>query len=56
MEYPSEMELVKDLILDNVLIKINEKVTAIKSTNEWYKVFHYTGWWKVPAQYFEKGE
>jgi hypothetical protein len=53
---PSEMKLIQDLKLDNVLIKTNEELTALKVTDKWYKVFHRTGWWKVPSEYFEKGD
>ncbi len=51
---PLKAKLIQDLKLDNVLIKTNEEVTALKVTDEWYKVFHSTGWWKVPSEYFEK--
>jgi len=50
---PDEMPIVLDLKLDDVSIKAGTKVTALKVNDKWYKVYHHTGWWKVPAEYFE---
>lgn len=48
-----DKELLKDLELDQVIIKKGKFVSALKVNDEWYKLFHHTGWWRVPVEYFE---
>ena len=47
-------KLIRDLILCDTIIKIDETIDAIKINPEEYIVFHHTGWSIVHASYFEK--
>ena len=46
-------KLIKELILDGVVEPVGNEVHALKVTTDMYKVFHRTGWWAIPAEYFE---
>jgi hypothetical protein len=48
-----KVRLIKDINFDNIIEKEGNKLHAIKITEEVYKVFHFTGWWVVPKEYFE---
>jgi len=47
-----EIKVIKELKLDNVLIPIGKELTGFKDEKD-YKIFHHTGWWSVPNEYFE---
>lgn len=51
---PEEKKLLHNLPLGDVIVKAGKRVTALKVNKEYYKVFHYTGWWRVHSDYFEK--
>ena len=51
--YPRPTELLKDLDLGQVILKKGNLFTTLRVNDSWYKLFHHTGWWSVPAEYFE---
>jgi len=49
-----ELVLVKDIMLDWIIEKRGTPLHAIKVNDDTYKVFHFTGWWAIPKEYFEE--
>ena len=47
-----KVEVKKELKLGDIIVKPGMLLNAVKVGNV-YQVFLYTGWWKVPAEYFE---
>lgn len=46
-------ELIRDIKLDNTVIEKGTALHATKVDDDTYYVFHFTGWWAVPKEYFE---
>lgn len=48
------LELKKDLMLDDCLIKAGTLLDVEKTTRDSYTVFHHTGWWSMSSEYFKE--
>ena len=48
-----KIKLTQDLLLGDMLIPAGTELEGFKDEND-HKIFHCTGWWSVPDEYFEK--
>jgi len=49
-----KVRLVRDIMFDWIVVEKGSELDAIKVNEDTYKVFHATGWWAVPKEYFEE--